>query len=257
MFEAVQAAIAAGELDVEIAVVFCNRERGEGEATDAFLDRVEALGIPLVARSSVAYRRAVNGERSSPDAPLPAWREAYDREAAEALEPHPFDLGVLAGYMLIFGAEFVTRHPLLNLHPALPDGPVGTWQAVNREVIRTGATEHGVMFHLAVPEVDAGPRVAYCRFPLRDPELEALREALPEPPERLDDEALEATPLWDAVRARGMAREAPLLLATLAEFASGRRRVEGGRILDANEHPAPPADLTAHVDAQLAARLRH
>ena len=40
MFEAVRAAIDAGAMDAELAVVFCNRERGESEATDSFFDLV-------------------------------------------------------------------------------------------------------------------------------------------------------------------------------------------------------------------------
>ena len=252
MFEHVERAVRAGDLDAEFAFVFSNRERGESEATDSFFDLVEGAGIPLVARSSVAFRRAVGGERSRPGEPLPAWRLAYDRAVAEAIEGRPFDLGVLAGYMLIVERELVSRHALLNLHPALPDGPAGVWQDVIRQLIREGAAESGVMAHLAIPEVDAGPAVAYCRYPLRDPELEALRDALPAPPADLDDAALEATPLFAAIRARGVAREAPLLAAAIAEFATGALRADGPRIVDASGRPAAAVDVTARVEARLA-----
>ena len=174
MFEAVRDAIEAGAMDAELAFVFCNRERGEAAATDSFLDLVEQAGAPLVARSSVRYRRAVGGSLSRPGEPLPAWRLEYDRLVDQDLEAHPFDIGMLAGYMLILEREFVARHAVLNLHPALPDGPVGMWQAVIRELIRSGAEESGVMLHLAIAEVDEGPRVAYCRYPLRDPDLDPL-----------------------------------------------------------------------------------
>ncbi len=158
MFEAVIAARAAGQLPgVDFAFVFCNRDRGEDAVTDAFLDRAASLDIPLVTRSSVGYRKAVGGGRSRPGEPLPAWRLDYDREVDAALEAYPFDLGVLAGYMLIFEREFSLRHPLLNLHPALPGGPTGTWREVIRELIRARAVESGIMLHLAIPEVDAGP----------------------------------------------------------------------------------------------------
>ena len=251
MFEAVRDAIEAGAMDAELAFVFCNRERGEAEATDSFFDLVEQAGAPLVARSSVRYRRAVGGKLSRPGEPLPAWRLEYDRLVDEDLEAHPFDIGMLAGYMLILEREFVARHAVLNLHPALPDGPVGMWQAVIRELIRSGAEESGVMLHLAIAEVDEGPRVAYCRYPLRDPDLEALRARLPAPPAEFDDAALDASELFAAIRARGVAREAPLVVATLAEFAAGRLRVDGPAVLDASGAPAEPADLTAEVDAQL------
>ena len=254
MFEHVERAVRSGDLDAEFAFVFSNRERGESDATDSFFDLVEGAGIPLLTCSSVAFRRSVGGERSRPGEPLPDWRLAYDRRVAEAIEEHPFDLGVLAGYMLIVEHELVTRHALLNLHPALPDGPSGVWQAVIRRLIRDGASESGVMVHLAIPEVDEGPPVAYCRYPLRDAELEALREALPGPPDDLDDETLDETALFAAIRARGVEREAPLLAAAIAQFASGALRVDGPRIVDTDGRPAPPADVTERVEAQLAAR---
>lgn len=248
MYEAVANAVAAGALDAEFAFVFCNREPGEDALTDSFFRLVQANRHPLLAKSSVGYRRAVGGSLSRPGEPLPPWRIEYDRAVEELLAAHPFDVGVLAGYMLIFEREFVSRHVVLNLHPALPTGPAGTWREVIRHLIRTGASESGAMLHLAVPEVDAGPVVAYCRYPLRDPELEPLWSALGDP-SVLDDATLEATPLFAAIRQRGVVREAPLLVAALGEFAFGRLRAQGGRVLDASGADSAPADVTTVVEA--------
>lgn len=252
MFEAVVAARASGLLSgVEFAVVFCNRDRGEDEVTDEFLDRVESLKIPLVTMSSVAYRRRVGGERSRSGEPLPAWRRDYDHDVDRALEGFPFDLGVLAGYMLIFEREFSRSHPLLNLHPALPEGPIGTWREVIRSLIRTGAAESGVMLHLAIPEVDAGPVAAYCRYPIHGPAFDAAWDALGDNTLQ-DDGAIEASPLFAAIRAAGVARESPLLVATLQAFADGRLVVRDGQVFDSAGQPAAAADLTAEVEAIVA-----
>lgn len=250
MFEAVFDAMQSGRLEqTELAFVFCNRDPGEDPVTDDFFARVRGLGVPVVTRSSVAFRRAVGGERSQPDAPLPAWRLDYDREVEAALEAHSFDLGVLAGYMLIFEHEFSRRHALLNLHPALPTGPAGTWREVIRHLIRTRADESGVMLHLAIPEVDAGPVVAYCRYSLRGQAFDTHWAAIAGSIDHLDDTDIEATELFGAIRAAGVRRESPLLVATLAEFADRRLRTEGATILDASGASAQPADLTAEVDA--------
>lgn len=250
MFEAIVAAMEAGQLQgAQFSVVFCNRDPGEDPVTDDFLARVRGLDIPLVTRSSVAFRKQVGGDRSRPEEPLPAWRLDYDREVEAALADYPFDLGVLAGYMLIFEREFSARHPLLNLHPALPDGPAGTWREVIRYLIRTRATESGIMLHLAIPEVDAGPVVACCRYPLRGSAFDQHWAAIEERLDTLDDDALEATSLFTAIRSAGIRREAPLLVATLAEFASGRLIAEERRILDASRQPARPTDLTSEVEA--------
>ncbi len=245
MYEAVSDAIAAGNLDARFAFVFCNRAAGEDEATDSFFARVQADGVPLVTLSSAQFRRSHGGERSRHGEPLPAWRTAYDEAIETALTPHPFDLGVLAGYMLIFGNEFVSRHALLNLHPALPNGPTGTWREVIRELIRGRAAESGVMLHLAIPEVDMGPVVAFCSYSLQADGLETHWAATATD---ASDEALEASSLFAAIRQTGMVRESPLLLATLEAFAGGRRQTDGARVLDASGQAAKPADLTVEVD---------
>ena len=173
----------------------------------------------------------------------------------EALQQRDFDIGVLAGYMLIFEREFVARHSLLNLHPALPDGPTGTWREVNRRLIRSRVGESGVMLHLAIAEVDLGPVAAYCRYPLRDEALAPLWTGIESSIDALDDAALEESALFHAIRERGVAHEGPLLLATLGEFAAGRLHARHGRVVDAAGADARPADLTELVRGRLAAAM--
>ncbi|MEE8369570.1 MAG: phosphoglycerate transporter, partial [Dehalococcoidia bacterium] len=127
LLAAAQDEITAGRLQARIGVVFCNREPGEDPQTDAFLEQVRGYGLPAVCLSNARYRR----ERGLPPArkgePLPEWRRDYDREVMRLLEPHPFDLGVLAGYMLISTEVMCDRYDMLNLHPAAPGGPTGMW----------------------------------------------------------------------------------------------------------------------------------
>ena len=255
MFLAVRNAIATGTLDARFAHVFCNREPGEDLTTDQFLGLVHETGVPLVTLSSVRFRRDHGGERSRPGEPLPGWREAYDREVARLVDPHRAAVGVLAGYMLIFTPPFVATHPILNLHPALPHGPAGTWREVIRHLIRTGADESGAMIHLAIPEVDAGPVAAFCRYAIRGGAFDALWASLWRDlgdPARLGDAAVEASPLFAAIREAQMAYEAPLLVSALQAFADGRMHALPGRIVDASGHDAPPLDLTRDVEVRRA-----
>ena len=48
LLKAVRDSIRSGELEAEIAFVFCSREPGESEATDLFLKTVEDYQIPLI-----------------------------------------------------------------------------------------------------------------------------------------------------------------------------------------------------------------
>lgn len=248
MFEAVLAAIRAGDLDAQVAYVFSNRDPGDDPVTDAFFDLVQSEGIPLLTLGSIAYRKAHGGERSKPGEPLPSWRVQYDAEVARLIEPYPTDLGVLAGYLLIFTEEFANTHPMVNLHPALPGGPIGTYIEVIHQLIRGGASESGVMLNVAIPEVDMGPVAAFCRYPLRGEGFDAAWAALD--PAALEpgagDEMLEASPLFEAIRAAQVRHEAPFLAAALQAFADGRLRLE-----DLGE--SAPLDLTEDVQRRLGA----
>jgi folate-dependent phosphoribosylglycinamide formyltransferase PurN len=253
LLAATQQAIAAGRLDAEIAVVFCNRGPGEDANTDAFLQQARDSGIPLVTLSSRDFRQQAGGEVPHKGEPLPPWRLAYDREVMRLLEPYPFDIGVLAGFMLIFGHEATERWDLLNLHPALPGGPIGMWQDVIWQLIAEEAREAGVMMHLATAQLDGGPVVAYCRYPIRgkgfDPlwhelELHTFEEARAEKGENLR--------LFRAIRWAGIDREVPLVIETLRAFAEGRIRIKDKRVVDADGKPIPGYDLSQEIEALIA-----
>ena len=234
--EALAAAIDGG-LPVELAVAFCNRERGEADATDRLLDRLDGRGVPLETLSSARFREARGGQRSRPGAPLPAWRRAFDEAAAERLAAHRFDLAVMFGYMLIATEALHARFPIVNDHPALPDGPTGAYQRVIAELIATGARESGCMYHLVTGDLDRGPALSLCRYAL------PAGPAVPVPPDAGRAE-LEALSRYAEIRALGVVRERVLLIETLRAIQAGRLAVP----------PQRPLDLTDEVEAALAAR---
>ena len=255
-------AVRRGELDARIAFVFCNRERGEDEATDGFLDLVASFGLACLTLSSRRFRRERGGTRSAPGEPLPPWRAEYDRQVGELVAPHPFDIGMLAGYMLVFTSEMCSRYPLLNLHPAEPGGPTGTWQEVIWRLIDRRAPRSGAMVHLATKELDRGPPVAYCTYSLRGPDFDRLWGALGPRSGAQDFGELsragqqaegEDSPLFREIRRHGAARELPLVVATLRAVSDGRLRLDGRRVLDAAGRELPGGlDLTAEIDAAAA-----
>ncbi len=104
-------------------------------------------------------------------------RAAWERALAERVAAAEPDLIVLAGWMRILDRTFLDRFPdprrpgqarILNLHPALP-GELPGLDAIARawdEAQRGARTVSGVMVHVVVPEVDAGPVVASEVVPL-------------------------------------------------------------------------------------------
>lgn len=243
-------AIASGRLDARIAVVFVNREPGEDAMSDAYCAEVEAAGIPLVRFSDRRFRREHGGEVARKGALLPGWRRDYDREVMRLLEPYTFDLGVLAGYKLIFCEEAAARWELLNLHPAAPGGPAGIWQDVIWQLIAQGADRAGVMMHLATPELDEGPVVTYCTYAIRGPDFDPLwRDVECRTLDEARTDKGEDLPLFQAIRRTGVAREIPLVIETLRAIAGGRIRIASKRVLDADGREIPGYDLSPEIEA--------
>jgi folate-dependent phosphoribosylglycinamide formyltransferase PurN len=247
-------AIHEGRLEAEISFVFSNREPGQFEATDTFFSQVNSYGIPLITLSDSRFRRENGGEVARLGEPLPAWRGDYDRRVVELLQPHGCDLGMLAGYMLITTKPLFSWRPLLNMHPAAPGQPAGTWQEVTWKLIEQRVDHGGVRIHLTTEALDEGAIATYCTYPLRGATIDLLWRGIEH---RKVDEIRstdgEANPLFQEIRRRGSARELPLVVETLRAFADGRLRIEGERILMADDTKVVGGyDLTPEIERSLA-----
>ena len=245
MFERVLAAIDDGSLDARIPFVFMQRERGEGEGSDGFMDLAASRGIPVVTNSSRRFRDEHGGDFAS-------HRAEYDAQVLERLRAYAPDLCVLAGYLLIFSPVLTHAYPFINLHPSLPGGTVGLWQKVVWELIDARATETGAMTFLVTDELDKGPPVTYTRFPIAGPPFDDLwTQAAGHTVDALRAEG-EGQPLFKAIREAGLRREPVLLTETLRAFARGDVAVRGEAVVDASGAPRGPQDLTSVVEAALA-----
>jgi len=246
--------IRSGRLLAEIAVVFCNREPGEDDASDRFHALVGDAELPLVTLSDHRFRRERRGDPARKGEPLPAWRVGYDREVMRLLEPYSFEIGLMAGYKLIFSADAAERWDLLNLHPAEPGGPKGVWQDVIWELIGRRADHAGAMVHLATPELDEGPPVTYCTYPLRGPEFDSLWEQIEgQSIHEIKTAEGEENGLFKAIRRHGIAREIPLVIATLRAFAAGRVRIQGKAVADQTGALLAAVDLSQEIEPLVAA----
>jgi len=227
----VQERILRGEPDARIEFVFSNREPGEAEGSDQFFGLVRGYGLPLVTLSSTRFRRAREG-------PFAAHREEYDRHVLAKLSGFSPDICVLAGYMLIVSGAMCRAYPLLNLHPALPQGPIGTWQEVVWQLIESRATHTGAMVHLATEEVDRGPVVSYCTVPITGRSFVSHWEKLVRQDlGQVQAEQGEEFPLFKLIRQAQYQREPYLLFETLRSVALGQVAVRDGRVVDREGRP--------------------
>ena len=222
----VQDRILRRQLDARIEFVFSNREAGEAEGSDQFFGLVEKYELPLIRLSSAKFRRARQG-------PFATHREEYDRQVMALLSAFNPDICVLAGYMLIVGGVMCRAYPLLNLHPALPHGPIGTWQDVVWRLIESKATETGAMVHLATEDLDRGPVLSYCTVPLTGGKFQRLWTELGQQDlDLLKVESGEQFPLFQLIRQAEYQREPYLLFETLRGVAEGKVILREGQVLD-------------------------
>ena len=129
--------VEAGELDLELCLVFSNRPGAFG------LERAKKAGIPTACI-----------EHSDFDD-----RESFDRAVAGVIEEYEPDLIVLAGFMRILSPWFVQRFEgrVLNIHPALLPKYPGL--NTHQRAIDAGDEWHGSTVHFVTEELDGGPRI--------------------------------------------------------------------------------------------------
>jgi phosphoribosylglycinamide formyltransferase 1 len=242
--------IRSGGVTAEIDFVFCSRDQGESEETDIFLEEVKGYSIPLVCFSYQKFKAKFGSPVKV--GTVPQWRLEYDREIMKRLESFHPNICILAGYMLVVGPELCTRYNMINLHPAAPDGPKGTWQEVIWHLIDTKARVTGVMMHLVTPELDRGPVVAYCTFTIRGKDFDSLWQNLERYPENTPESQTARNTLFDAIRRHGITREFPLITTTIKAFSEGEIQITPGKkVVDKRGREITGYDLTENIDRQI------
>ena len=134
--------VAAGDLDLDLCVVFSNKP-------DAFgLERATRAGIPTACIRHGDYDD----------------RESFDRAVADVLDGHEPELIVLAGFMRILSPWFVSHYEgkILNIHPALLPKYPGL--NTHQRVLDAGDEWHGSTVHFVTEELDGGPRILQGRL---------------------------------------------------------------------------------------------
>ncbi len=180
---------------------------GRGSNLQAILDAIaggtldaEVAGVFSDKPGAAALQRARDAGVRAEALPAKGFASRDDFDAAffarvDAAAP---DLIVCAGYMRIIGAPAAEARAgrMINIHPSLL--PAFKGLHTHRQALAAGVDAHGASVHFVTPDLDGGPVLAQARVPV-----------LPG-----DDEA--------ALAARVLAREHPLLLATLRLLAERR-----------------------------------
>lgn len=149
-------AIADGHLDLDAAVLICDR------ADAPVLEIAAAFDVPAVLVDRGRYPRRA------------------ERQAAilEALTAADVDLVALAGFAAVLDSAVVDAFDerMLNMHPSLLPAFAGSVSpGPQAAALAAGVSLAGCSVHLVTAEVDAGPIVAQAAVPVRpDDSVETL-----------------------------------------------------------------------------------
>lgn len=97
-----------------------------------------------------------------------ATREAYEEALLREVHKVPCNLVVLAGYMKILGADFLSNIgcPVVNIHPSLLPSFPGLH--AQRQAVEYGVKVSGCTVHFVDAELDHGPIIAQVPVPVED-----------------------------------------------------------------------------------------
>jgi len=239
-------------LNVNVKFIFCNWDNTEEpnpkrDERKKFFDLAESYGIPLV---TLSWKTFMPELRTADEG---RWRNEYGKEMRRLLSGYDFDLGILAGYMLWVDDATCEAYDLLNLHPALPDGPKGTWQEVIWNLIENSADEQGAMMHICTPEWDRGAAISFCGFPIRGGDYDELWTKMKEKlsgstlNEIIEKEGVDE-PLFKRIREDGAKRELPLVVSTIRQFAEGNIVMKDKQLFRNGARLNGPFDVSEDVD---------
>lgn len=153
-FEAIAAAIAAGDLQAQIQVLIYNNPGAKVVA------RAERWGIPAVLLNHREF----------------ASRESLDAAIAQTLRAYGADWVIMAGWMRIVTKVLIDAFPnrVINIHPSLLPSFKGA-HAIE-QAFKAGVKITGCTVHLVCLEVDSGPILMQAAVPiLPDDTLETLQ----------------------------------------------------------------------------------
>jgi phosphoribosylglycinamide formyltransferase-1 len=176
------------------------QSRGAGAAytvCKVFSDMLDAPGLELARDLGVPAQALAAAETTD--------RAAYDRALAAAIDDCSPSLIVLAGFMRILSAQFVTEFEgkILNIHPSLL--PKFPGLHTHRRVLEAREPEHGATVHFVTERLDGGPPVIQARIAVA----------------ANDDEA--------SLAARVQAQEHRIYPLAVRWFCEGRLRYDDGR----------------------------
>ena len=128
----------AKSIDLTICCVVSNK-------TEAFgLKRAAKVGIPCVALDETLFNSKLG----------------FDQEIMKVIDNYQAEVIILAGYMRILSADFISKYSgkILNIHPSLL--PKFPGLNTHQRAIEASEKKHGASVHFVTKDLDGGPVIS-------------------------------------------------------------------------------------------------
>ncbi|PSW59772.1 phosphoribosylglycinamide formyltransferase [Photobacterium kishitanii] len=129
-----------------------------GQVTAVISNKADAYGLKRaqLAKIDSLYIAATDYEN----------RQDYDQALIEKIDDYQPDVIILAGFMRILSAKFVSHYQgrMLNIHPSLL--PKYSGLNTHQRAMDAGDKEHGTSVHFVTEELDGGPVILQAKVPI-------------------------------------------------------------------------------------------
>ena len=156
---------------IPIAILFS----GNGTNMQSVIKHVQQRRIKARIACVISNRPDANGLIRAKNAGIPAHivrhdqyssRELFEENLIRVLESYQVETVVLAGFMRVFSAVFISRYAnrILNIHPSLL--PKFPGLETHHRVLAAKETQHGCSVHFVTVGLDEGPLVLQAKVPV-------------------------------------------------------------------------------------------
>ena len=162
---------------IRVAILISGRGSNMLRLAEIIVDMPDDARIVLVAANTVCAGLDSAAARGLPTQLVDrndfADRLAHEAAMAEAIEAADADWVLLAGYMAILSAEFVTRfsNRIINIHPSLLPDLKGL--NTHARALAGEGTAHGASVHIVTPRLDDGPVLLQAALTIAENETES------------------------------------------------------------------------------------
>jgi phosphoribosylglycinamide formyltransferase-1 len=162
---------------IRVAILISGRGSNMLRLAEIIVDMPDDARIVLVAANTVCAGLDSAAARGLPTQLVDrndfADRLAHEAAMAEAIEAADADWVLLAGYMAILSAEFVTRfsNRIINIHPSLLPDLKGL--NTHARALAGEGTAHGASVHIVTPRLDDGPVLLQAALTIAEDETES------------------------------------------------------------------------------------